>query len=947
MGRCDGFWGDPYAPTLSLRSRRARIGIAIMTGMALLILIICLSVSRRGSASSNVTLGDDKRFDCTPDVRTQVTSKNCMSRGCIYDETVKETVKEPRPGYLSTPSCFYPEKWVNYRVDRVLKKDETGITLILNKTELKDGFENGIETAKVDVKVIDDSRLEIKITDVMRQRWEPPIPLLNIPSVKTNPSKLLYDWSLKDSVLRVTRKANNALIFETDLRRLIFSDQFIQIITNVPSNNLFGLGDNMDNHLKIFSSNTKERKVIKLHNYGELPSRGVASYGHHPFYMMYSNETGDAHGVLLRNVNAMDIVLTSTPAMTYRTTGGVLDFFLFLGPTPDDVMKQKGDLIGHSFLPPYWSLGFHLCRYGYTNDSDIQEVYERNAGAGLPMDTQWIDIDYMDDWNMFTRNETAFEHLPEFVKKIQSEGRHFVPILDPSLDGSEKIESKGFSAFKDGRDKNVFVMNTTGQLVKGRVWNTKLSVFPDFSHPNCSGWWSKHLRNFYKDVKFDGIWIDMNEPTTFIHGQEGGCVNNSLDRPQFNPMYPRLLEELTICMSSQHYLTSHYNLHSMYAYFEARMTYQALIDIRGKRPFILSRATVTGQGSYTAHWLGDVTSSWDHLRLAIPQILDYGLFGIPFVGSDICGFVNSTNEELCARWSSLGAFFPFSRNHNDHNTTDQDPASPNFGGVKGKVFEAAKKALDKRYTLMPFLYTLFFKNSMTGNPVARSLKHNYPKEKELTSVENSQFMWGRDLLINPIVEENRTEAEFVFPPGKWYDMDSKTVVSDSDKVTKKTVYLSLTDINVNFRGGSIIPTHDVKNTTTEQRKGLFSLLVFLDKNSSASGELFFDDGESLNTKEWEDYSNIQFHAEGTTLTSHVVFGNYTGQAWKDDKDNLDNTMRVKEITIYGVEKAPSKVTVNTTEVDFNFDEPKQELVIPKNGTKWSHSLLQDFKVTWS
>jgi lysosomal alpha-glucosidase len=947
MGRCDGFWGDPYAPTLSWKSQKTRIGIAVMSGVVLLILIICLSTAGKGSGSTP-SLADNKRFDCAPDVRHNDNFRYlCESRGCLYDDSEKKMeTNETRHGFSSSPTCFYPEIWVNYEIQEVFKKDDHGITLFLNKTEQKNGFEVGaVKTVKVEVKVIDEAKLRIRMTDVLRQRWEPPMPQLNIPAItdatKVKPS---FNFALTDSRLIVTRKSNNALILSTDLRKIIFSDQFLQIITHVPSYELYGIGENLDQHLKSFGPHTQERKIMKLMNFGELPLRGNASYGHHPFYVMYSNDTGDAHGVLLRNVNAMDIVMTATPALTYRTIGGILDFFVFMGPTPDDVMRQKADLIGHSPLPPYWSLGYHLCRYGYENDNEIQRVYERNTLGGLPFDVQWIDIDYMDTWNMFTRNKTAFPKLPEFIKRVHNEGRRFVPIVDPSLDGSLNESSAGYASFLDGLNKDVFVKNTTGQLLKGRVWNTKLSVFPDFTHPNCSGFWSKWLNIFHHDMEFDGIWIDMNEPATFISGQDGGCINNSLDRPQFNPHYPLNLEFLTMCMSAQHYLGPHYDIHNMYAYFEARMTYNALASIRNKRPFVLSRATTTGQGSYSAHWLGDVDSSWDHLRLAIPQILDFGLFGIPFVGTDICGFVKNTTEELCTRWSSVGAFYPFSRNHNDHYFISQDPASPDLGGIEGNVFKSAKKALVKRYTLLPYLYTLFFNNSIYGNPVARSLRHNYPKNKELTTIE-SQFMWGRDILINPVLEEKKTQVEVVFPPGKWYDWDSEAVVSE--RSGKKTLDVPLTDISVCFRGGSIIPTHDPNNSTNEQRKGLFNLLVFLDSDSQATGELFYDDGESLNTREWEQYTHIKFDADSKSLKFKVLTGNYLGQDLKNEKGEvIGNTMSVKRITIYGIGNKPEKVTVNSTEIPSTYDEKKRRLTIPEVGNNWNHSLLENFEINW-
>src|SRR6185437_7788214 len=114
-------------------------------------------------------------------------------------------------------------------------------------------------------------------------------------------------------------------------------------------------------------------------------------------------------------------------ALTYRTIGGVLDYFIFLGPSNNDVMRQKHDLVGHSPLPPFWSLGFHICRWGYRDTAHVESVYKRTIEAGIPLDVKWVDIDYMKNRNDFTVDDVNFKGLNDFAKKVQSEGRRFIP----------------------------------------------------------------------------------------------------------------------------------------------------------------------------------------------------------------------------------------------------------------------------------------------------------------------------------------------------------------------------------------------------------------------------------------------------------------------------------------------------------------------------------------
>lgn len=179
---------------------------------------------------------------------------------------------------------------------------------------------------------------------------------------------------------------------------------------------------------------------------------------------MVIEPSGKAHGVLFLNSNAMgkaydcifknikfyfrfiirtffiaDIILQPTPAITYRTIGGIFDMYFFMGPTPTDVLKQYAEIVGKPFFPPYWSLGFHLCKYGYKTLEQTKAVWKRTRNALIPFvsdvcenrltfklifnhfifqDTQWNDLDYMDKNNDFTYDKTKFKDLPNFIKEL-------------------------------------------------------------------------------------------------------------------------------------------------------------------------------------------------------------------------------------------------------------------------------------------------------------------------------------------------------------------------------------------------------------------------------------------------------------------------------------------------------------------------------------------------
>lgn len=323
--------------------------------------IIALSLAvTTGHASFNVSAGqvveDRPKYDCHPDQKEtddKQIEENCKTRGCLW-------LDHGHGADSLVPRCFFPADYFNYQEVSVTDTP-TGVVVILTKDPVHfSGFDGDVTRVRVEIKNIDNDRLRIKITDMEKSRWEPPLPKLEHTFKSAADENKRYDVNVtNESVLTVTRKSSGSLIIRTDLKKLIFAEQFIQLITDVPSNSLYGLGDNLDNHQRKVEASGPNggRKRIKIFNYGDLPLRGRASYGSHPFYLMHEENQKDTHGVLLINSNPMDVVMTYTPSLTYRVIGGILDFYIFLGPTPVQVMRQKAKLIGNSPLPPYWALG--------------------------------------------------------------------------------------------------------------------------------------------------------------------------------------------------------------------------------------------------------------------------------------------------------------------------------------------------------------------------------------------------------------------------------------------------------------------------------------------------------------------------------------------------------------------------------------------------------------
>ncbi|KAK9804037.1 hypothetical protein WJX73_006346 [Symbiochloris irregularis] len=453
--------------------------------------------------------------------------------------------------------------------------------------------------------------IHIKITDPSSTRWE--VPLTLYPSSNNHKgggaanATLKLEWAPSPFSISAKREEEKEKsgppLFSTLGHELIFKDQYLQLTTSVPEDAvIYGLGERTSSSglplLRNMSYTMWNRDRPSL-----FPDENL--YGSHPFIMIVQPD-GSTHGILLFSSNAMDVNV-SHDAVQYRVVGGMLDVYCFAGPTPDLVMEQYTRVIGRPTVPPFWSLGFHQCKYGYKSLAEVAAVVENYTAAEIPLEAIWTDIDYMSGFRDFTFNEDRWPQKPfkEWVQKLHDSNIAWVPIVDPGI-----MVDPEYDAYNKGLAADIFIKEGSGEPYKGQVWPGP-THWPDFIHPDTQDYWQQQLEAFHDLAAFDGLWIDMNEASNFIE----------------DPIAPS----------------------------------------DGKRPFALTRSTFLGSGQYVSHWTGDNAATWNDLRWSVSSILSSGLHGIPHVGADICGFTGFTTEELCNRWILLGAFYPFARDHSDFN----------------------------------------------------------------------------------------------------------------------------------------------------------------------------------------------------------------------------------------------------------------------------------------
>eukprot|EP00731_Ephydatia_muelleri_P031504 Em0023g11a len=311
----------------------------------------------------------------------------CESKGCCWEATSGQ------------PYCFEQSDSGSSFVVSSVASTTLGVKLTLTSNESTEYGQN-ISPLVVEFSSETNDRLHVKVYDPNNARWEVPAnvsPIPIPPSVTPTSPQFTYQYAQvgQPFFFTVIRNSTSEVLFSTAGTSLQFADQYLELSTTLPTNyNIYGLGEHV-RPLRISPGSS-----LTLWNLDIPDPVNINLYGSHPFYLDL-RPSGDAHGVFLRNCNGMDVT-TDTNLLTYKIIGGILDFYFMLGPEPEAVVQQYHEIIGRPHMPPYWSLGWHQCRYGYPNIQAVEEVVSNYSTNKIPLDTMWTDIDYMDAYKDFT-----------------------------------------------------------------------------------------------------------------------------------------------------------------------------------------------------------------------------------------------------------------------------------------------------------------------------------------------------------------------------------------------------------------------------------------------------------------------------------------------------------------------------------------------------------------
>jgi alpha-glucosidase len=539
-------------------------------------------------------------------------------------------------------------------------------------------------------------------------------------------------------------------------------------------------------------------------------------YQSHP-WVLGVRADGTSFGVIFDSTYRQVISMPPTGGGEIKTVADGREFPVVVieRGTPQEVVTALADLTGKMPMPPKWSLGYHQCRYSYYPDTQVMEIAKGFRDRKIPCDVIWHDIDYMHKFLCFTFDAVHFPDPTRHNRGLHALGFKTVWMIDPGIGMNRDSFPDGkYHVVEQGDAGDHWVHDKTGKPYVGEVWPGKCH-FPDYTRKATREWWA----GLYKDwiaTGIDGVWNDMNEPAVF-NVPSKTMPEDNLHRADAELGGPG----------------DHARFHNVYGMLMIKATREGIAAARPeKRPFVLSRANFLGGHRYGATWTGDNTADWRHLEWSVSMILNIGLSGQPNIGPDIGGFAGNGPGTHFARWMGVGAMLPFARGHTGKDNVQKEPWS--FGE---KVEATCRRAIERRYRLMPLFYTLFEEASRTGLPVARPAFFADPTDPALRS-EDDVFLLGDGLLVVTQMTPDRTRVP-VMPKGSWRKVAFEGEEMDADL---PTLYV---------RGGAVVPTSPVMQYVDEKPLTEVTLLVSLDEKGEATGTMYEDAGEGFGHEKGE------------------------------------------------------------------------------------------------
>ncbi len=566
-------------------------------------------------------------------------------------------------------------------------------------------------------------------------------------------------------------------------------------------------------------------------------------YGAHNFLIVSGEELLGVFFDYPGNIT-FDVGYTKRDVFTITPDDFNMNVYIITGDDEKDIVGQFRRIIGRSYIAPKWAFGYGQSRWGYKNAEDIRDIAREYRSRNIPIDSIYLDIDYMERYKDFTVDSESFPNLTELCCEMKAQGIHLVPIIDAGV----KIE-EGYSVYEEGVAEDYFCKNTDGNDFVGAVWPGKVH-FPDFLNAKTRRWFGDKYAVLL-EMGIEGFWNDMNEPAIFytekrladviervtelskgnmgiydyfeFTGLVNGISNNVDDYKQF---FHNINGEMI----------PHDKVHNLYGYNMTKAAGEAFERLcPDKRILMFSRASYIGAHRYGGIWQGDNKSWWSHLLMNMQMMPTLNMCGFLFTGADVGGFGSNTTEDLMLRWLQLAVFTPLMRNHSALGTREQEL-------YRFDNCDDCKKMIEIRYGLIPYLYSEYMKAALNGEMMFRPIAFDHRNDADARNIEDQLYL-GNEVMIAPIYTQN-ARGRYVYLPEEMMLVRMRSLDDYETEVLPQGhhhISAELNELVFFIRSGKAIPIGNSAKYTSALDSSSLRMIGY----SSATYELYDDDGVSL------------------------------------------------------------------------------------------------------
>ncbi len=599
-----------------------------------------------------------------------------------------------------------------------------------------------------------------------------------------------------------------------------------------PAEHLLGLGQ--DNHN---NGRLDRRGVIRELWAGQQINSGNVTAEYPIPFLLSTGRDGRAYGVFFDNIHRLrfDLGHTQSDQLRLDADGGEIDFYVIDGPRLTDVIERYTSLTGRPSLPPLWALGYWQSKCQYNDWNDLDEAYHQLTTRGFPVDVMVIDAGWPEIvtnyvWaKRWSAGESGHGLTP--AEKVADYAKKGVKIV---MSQSGPMVRPDSPTFASGWAAGIFATDGKGNPVECGYYGGKLL---DFTHPKLNDWLWPQTRKL-NEAGTAGWWLDLTEP-------EG-------EPPQ-----------------THYFAGSPAEIHNEYSLLCTLSFEGVQLDVHpGLRPFILTRAGSAGlQRHHAAVWTGDIFSDYATLRAHPPEMLNSGLSGFAYWTCDTGGFLTGyykddqlgAHARLYERWMQFSAFSPITRAHKAGGVPEPYALGP-------ATEQSTRHYLQQRYRLLPYIYSYAWEASQKGLPLVRPLALEYPDDAGSLAAPGDEYLFGRELLVAPVLFEGLSNRKIYFPPGTWIDWDYGYEYAGG---REWVVAAPQNRIPVAVRAGAIIPLAPDMRNTAEKFWDPLTLEIFPSGRSSFT--LYRDDGVTFDYRKGE-FTLTQFMSEEQGGTISLTIG---------------------------------------------------------------------------